>query len=140
MSIQTDEAPETAPPAHAPETLLHRAIARAIEEFLGTAEGQPAQSIITFAIPGFSESELRAGGREDFDRASAEVAAELTTLLEGQLAEPDLVAAVTEAMERFRVKSFNELPESARAYNALADTVDATVYYNRGFRPPPPGR
>lgn len=137
MSTHTDEAEAGVEASPVEETLLHRAIARVIEEFRGTAEGQPPRHVITFAVPGFSETELETAGRETFDRISAGVASELESLLERQLSEDELVVAVTETTEAFRVRSFGEEKDAARVYDALADTVDATVYYNRRFRPLP---
>lgn len=121
--------------APARQTLLHLALARAAEEFSGTAEGQPDRRVITFAVPGFSGIDLQDSDRKAFARISAEIGTELAAVVDRGLTEPELIAAAAGAAEMFRTKS-GTTPAEARMYEALADTVEVTVYYNRQFHLP----
>lgn len=137
--MSTAPAPQAveAPPVHDQSTLLHRAITRVSQEFLGTAEGEPSRQIITFAIPGFPDDAPKDDRRRVYEDVRAQVGSELETILAALPSVPELVAAVTEAMETLRAGASMAGGVRAEACAALTDSVDAVVYYNR---PPKPAR
>lgn len=134
MSITQSEAAPVVPDQG---TLLHLAVARVSQEFLGTAEGETPRCILTFAIAGFPEDAPRDGRREVFEQVRATVGRELAAILEALPSVDGLVASVTEAMERLRTEAAQTGGTAREACEALTDSVDAVVYYNR---PPQPAR
>lgn len=137
MSTAAADQAEQAPAVPDQTTLLHRAVTRISQEFLGTAEGEPSRQIITFAIPGFPEGAPEDARRRTYEQVRAVIGAELAAILEQLPSVPELVAAITEAMDRLRTSSTGLGADAREAYAALTDSVDAVVYYNR---PPGPAR
>jgi hypothetical protein len=137
MTTATAQQAGEAPPAHDQGTLLHRAITRVAQEFMGTAEGEPSRDIITFAIPGFPDHAPRDERRRVFEQVRAAVGQELDSILKDSPSVPELVSAVTEAMEKLRTAESGAGGVRGEAYESLTDIVDAVVYYNR---PPLPAK
>jgi hypothetical protein len=123
---------DAGPAGPSQDTLLHRAIGRVTAEFLGTATGQPPYGIVTFAVRGFSEAEPQGPRRTAFERVSAEVGTGMSEILAQGLEEGRLAAILTELAEQYRLTALDTGDLDSRdAYDALADTMDASVYYNR---------
>lgn len=139
MSAAAADQDEHTPAVPDQGTLLHRALTRVSREFLGTAEGEPSRQIITFAIPGFPDNAPRDDRRRTYEQVRSVIGAELAAILEQRPSVPELVAGVTDAMEKLRLESAGLGGDAGEAYTVLTDSVDAVVYYNRPAGPSRPG-
>lgn len=114
------------------DTVLHRAIGRVAAEFLGSAAGQAPYGIVTFAVRGFSEADPQGPRRATFERISVEIGTGMNEVLAQELEEGRLAATLADLAEEYRAKALAASDHDSReAYDALADTMDASVYYNR---------
>ncbi|MBE4719507.1 hypothetical protein [Pseudarthrobacter sp. AB1] len=96
------------------DTILHRAICRVAEDFLGTAAAPAPSGIVTFAVRGFPPHEPPGPRRATFERLRAVVGHRITEILQEGLEEGRLAARLADATEEWRARCLGEPDRDAR--------------------------